>query len=88
MLQTQSVASVAAVASGRFWALWAVAFLGFPIGGGLAYVLVGPITTPVQAALAGAITGAILGLVQWFVLRLRLPVPIWWEGSSATRTRS
>jgi hypothetical protein len=55
-----------------------VAFLGFPIGGYLAYLLVGPITTPVQAALAGAITGAVLGLVQWAVLRTRLPVPIWW----------
>jgi hypothetical protein len=66
------------VASWRFWALWAAAFLGFPIGGGLAYLLVGQITTPVQATVAGAVTGAILGAVQWAVLRLRLPMPIWW----------
>jgi hypothetical protein len=62
----------------RFWALWAVAFLGFPLGGSLAALLIGSITTTVQAGLAGAITGAILGGVQWLVLRTAMPLPLWW----------
>jgi hypothetical protein len=62
----------------RFWAFWAVAFLGFPLGGALANVLIGPITTPVRAGLAGTITGAILGGVQWLVLRTTMPLPLWW----------
>jgi len=62
----------------RFWALWAVAFLGFPLGGSLAALLIGSITTTVQAGLAGAITGAILGGVQWLVLRATMPLPLWW----------
>jgi len=55
--------------SWRFWLFWLLAFLAFPIGGLLANVLVGPITTTVQAVLAGAITGVVLGLIQWLVLK-------------------
>jgi hypothetical protein len=62
----------------RFWAFWALAFLGFPLGGTLAAILIGSITTTVQAGLAGAITGAILGGVQWLVLRITMPLPLWW----------
>lgn len=65
-------------ASWLFWLFWALAFLGFPIGGLLSNIIVGPVTTSVRAVLAGAITGAIVGLVQWFVLQLRLPLPLGW----------
>jgi hypothetical protein len=51
-----------------FWLMWFVAFAGFPIGGLLANLIVGPATGTVNAALGGAITGAVLGLVQWLVL--------------------
>lgn len=61
-----------------FWLFWALAFLGFPIGGLFSNIIVGPITTTVRAVMAGAITGAIVGLAQWFVLQSRLPLPIWW----------
>jgi len=61
----------------RFWLFWAIAFLGFPIAGVLANLL-GPVTTPLKAVLAGAVAGAALGLVQWLVLRTRLPLPFWW----------
>jgi hypothetical protein len=37
------------------------------------------LTTPGQAILTGSIAGATIGIVQWFVLRSRLPfLPIWW----------
>jgi hypothetical protein len=63
--------------SWRFWMFWGVAFLGMPVAGFLAN-LVGPVDTAGRASLAGAIAGAVLGLVQWLVLRSRLPVPLWW----------
>jgi len=65
------------IPSWRVWLFWGPAFLGFPIAGLLAR-LVGAITTPVRAILAGAMAGAALGLVQWFVLKSQLPLPIWW----------
>src|SRR5688500_14139751 len=61
-----------------FWLLWGVAFLAFPIGGLLATAAVGPVTTPLKGLIAGAAAGAVLGLSEWLVLRLRLPLPIWW----------
>ena len=57
----------------RFWLFWVVAFLSFPIAGLLAN-LIGGVTTPVRAILTGAIAGATLGLIQWLVLKLRLPL--------------
>lgn len=62
----------------HFWLFWVLAFLSFPIAGLLAN-LVGSVNTPVRGLLAGAIAGAVLGLIQWLVLKLRLPqLPVWW----------
>jgi hypothetical protein len=58
--------------SQRFLLLWVLAFLSFPIAGLLALFVV-PVDTPVRALIAGAIAGAALGLVQWLILRSRLP---------------
>ena len=64
--------------SWRFWLFWVLAFLSLPIAGLLAN-LIGPVTTPVRAVIAGAIAGATLGLIQWLVLKSRLPLlTIWW----------
>jgi len=64
--------------SWRFWLFWALAFLGFPIRGLLANAIVGPVTTTIRAGMAGAIAGAVLGVVQWFVLKGQIPVPLGW----------
>ena len=64
--------------SWRFWLFWGLAFLGFPIGGGLANIIIGPVTTTIQAGIAGAIAGAVLGVIQWLVLKGQIPVPFWW----------
>lgn len=62
----------------RFWLFWVLALFSFPVAGLLAN-LVGSVTTPVRGLLAGAIAGAVLGLIQWLVLRSRLPqLPIGW----------
>src|SRR5215210_522896 len=46
-----------------------LAFLGFPIGGQLALVLVGSMDGAFSGALGGALAGAVLGTAQWLVLR-------------------
>src|SRR5215213_6835459 len=48
--------------------LWAASFLGLPIGGYVAHLIVGPIDATWVAVAAGAITGAIVGAAQWFAL--------------------
>lgn len=47
---------------------WAPTFLGFPVGGWLAFQTVGSITGPLTAALAGVIAGAVIGGAQWLAL--------------------
>jgi hypothetical protein len=66
-----------------FWVTWAVAFLGFPLGGVVAAALIGPITTPLAGALGGVVTGAVIGAAQWLVLRRRLPLSPWWIAATA-----
>ena len=53
----------------RFFLWWMLAFLGFPIGGWLAFVLVGSVDGVVSGALGGALAGAVIGAAQWLVLR-------------------
>ena len=62
----------------RFFLWWMLAFLGFPIGGFLALVLVGSVEGVVSGALGGAMAGAVIGAAQWLVLRRYLRVgPEW-----------
>ena len=69
--------------SRRFLLFWVLAFLSFPIAGLLALFVV-PVDTPVRALIAGAIAGAALGLVQWLILRSRLPsLSIWWVAATS-----
>lgn len=69
--------------SRRFLLFWVLAFLSFPIAGVLALFVV-PVDTPVRALVAGAIGGAALGLIQWLILRSRLPsLSIWWVAATS-----
>jgi len=62
----------------RFFLWWMLAFLGFPVGGLLALVLVGSVEGVVSGALGGALAGAVIGAAQWLVLRRYLRVgPEW-----------
>lgn len=61
-----------------FYGLWLLTFLGMPIGGGLARLIVGPADSPVRGLMAGVIAGVIIGLAQWLVLRQARPIgPVW-----------
>ena len=66
-----------------FWGGWALAFVGFPLGGVAAAALIGPITTPMAGALGGAATGTVLGAVQWLALRRGLSLSPWWIVATA-----
>ena len=53
----------------RFFLWWMLAFLGFPVGGLLALMAVGPVEGAVSGALGGALAGVVIGAAQWLVLR-------------------
>jgi hypothetical protein len=62
----------------RFFLWWMLAFLGFPLGGELALLVVGPVEGALSGALGGALAGAVIGAAQWLVLRRYLRVgPEW-----------
>jgi len=62
----------------RFFLWWMLAFLGFPLGGLLALLLVGPVDGAVSGALGGALAGVVIGAAQWLVLRRYLRLgPEW-----------
>ena len=62
----------------RFFLWWMLAFLGFPLGGYLAFVLVGSVEGAVSGALGGALAGAVIGAAQWLALRRYLRVGPQW----------
>jgi hypothetical protein len=47
---------------------WLASFVGFPLGGLAAMVLVGPVDSRPTAVLGGLVTGAVLGVVQAWAL--------------------
>ena len=62
----------------RVFLWWMLAFLGFPVGGLLALMAVGPLEGAVSGALGGALAGVVIGAAQWWVLRRYLRVgPEW-----------
>ncbi len=62
----------------RFFLWWMLTFLGFPLGGVLALLVVGSIDGVASGALGGALAGAAIGAAQWLVLRRYLRVgPDW-----------
>jgi hypothetical protein len=62
----------------RFFLWWMLAFLGLPLGGELALLVVGPVEGAVSGSLGGALAGAVIGAAQWLVLRRYLRVgPEW-----------
>jgi hypothetical protein len=50
---------------------WLPTFLGFPLGGWLAFATVGALDDPLTAAAGGLLAGAVIGAAQWLALRSR-----------------
>ena len=58
-------------------------FLGFPLGGVLALLVVGSIEGVVSGALGGALAGTVIRAAQWLVLRRYMRVGPEWVGATA-----
>jgi len=71
------------MSGGRFFLFWMLAFLGFPLGGFLAVLVVGPVEGVFPAALAGALAGSVIGATQFLALRGRLRVGPGWVLATA-----
>ncbi|WP_137152271.1 hypothetical protein [Devosia sp. FKR38] len=67
----------------RFYGLWTVVFLAFPIAGLVANWATGGITDVGRALLGGAFAGLILGAAQYGVLRTVLPLTAVWIVATA-----
>jgi hypothetical protein len=57
---------------------WMITFAGFPIGGLVAWLIVGPVNTPLAAIAGGTISGLFLGVAQWWGLGRRAPSAFPW----------
>jgi hypothetical protein len=66
----------------RIWAWPLAALLGFPIGGEIANLIVGPVDSVGAALAGGLIAGAVIGAAQWLALR-QLVRWIWIVATSA-----
>ncbi len=62
---------------------WMPTFLGFPLGGYTAHLVVGPVDAVGPAIVGGAISGAILGFAQWLGMRRTGPAPVRWVVATA-----
>ncbi len=62
---------------------WVVSFVGFPLGGLAAMLLVGPVDSPLAAAAGGLVTGAVLGTAQAVALRADRRTSAAWVGATA-----
>jgi hypothetical protein len=57
----------------RIWAWPVAAVLGFPIGGWIANVVVGPVDSVGAALAGGLLAGAVVGSAQWLALKQVVP---------------
>lgn len=65
--------STAATPRPHIWAWPLAALIGFPIGGEIAHVVVGPVDSIGPALAGGLIAGAVIGAAQWLALRRLVP---------------
>jgi uncharacterized membrane protein len=68
----------------RRWMIgWLVAFLGFPLGGAAATLMLNRIDTPPEGFIGGLIAGIVVGSAQMLALRPVLPVDWRWIVATA-----
>ncbi|MFC7726966.1 hypothetical protein ACFQW6_17775 [Nocardioides sp. GCM10028917] len=67
----------------RTFGRWLVSFLGFPVGGYVAFLTIGPLESIPTALAGGALTGVVLGLAQAWAFGPTRPRSIIWVLSTA-----
>ena len=70
---TAPAAAPARLSSPPIWAWPVAALIGFPIGGLIANVVVGPVDSVGAALAGGLLAGAVIGVAQWLALRQLVP---------------
>jgi hypothetical protein len=75
--------SAARLRSRRILGRWLVSFLGFPVGGYAAFLIVGPLESIATGLAGGAITGLVLGLAQTWAFGPPRPHAVAWVSSTA-----
>jgi hypothetical protein len=70
---SHAISAAATPTRPRIWAWPLAALLGFPIGGEIANVIVGPVDSVGAALAGGLIAGAVIGAAQWLALRPLVP---------------
>jgi hypothetical protein len=65
--------AAARLSSPPIWAWPVAALIGFPIGGLIANVVVGPVDSVGAALAGGLLAGAVIGVAQWLALRQLVP---------------
>src|SRR4051812_34869458 len=78
---THTASTTAAASRLRIWKWPIAALIGFPVGGEIANVIVGPVDSVGAALAAGLIAGAVIGAAQWLALR-QLVSPRWIPATS------
>ena len=73
LTHSRSAATSETLARPPVWAWPLASLLGFPIGGLIANVIVGPVDSVGAALAGGLIAGAVVGAAQWLALRSVLP---------------
>ena len=63
---------------GRIIGRWMVSFLGYPLGGYVAFLLTGRVDSPGPALAGGFLTGAVLGAIQVWAMGQARPRPLAW----------
>jgi hypothetical protein len=66
-------ASPLALSRPRLWAWPLATLIGFPIGGLIANIIVGPVDSVAAALAGGLLAGAVIGAAQWLALRNIVP---------------
>ena len=67
----------------RAIARWMISFLGFPLGGFVAWLLTGPVIDTTSAVTGGLLTGAVLGAAQAWALRADRSQTLTWMIAAA-----
>lgn len=69
MASMSHTTSITANPRPRLWAWPLAVLIGFPIGGEIANLVVGPVDSVGTALAGGLVAGAVIGAAQWLVLR-------------------
>src|SRR6478672_8365914 len=67
----------------RITGRWMITFAGFPVGGLVAWLVVGPMDDLLATVAGGLVSGLVLGVAQWWGLGRQAPSALAWITATA-----